>query len=415
MVGASHMIGHRFMESGPSREIQLKVLHVIPSIGPLRGGPSFVIRTMSEGLAAQGCEIDVATTDDNGPERRLDVPLGRPVWENDVTYWYFSRQMRFYTVSWPLSQWLGRHVADYDVVHIHALFSFAVTSAAYWARHSRVPYVVRPLGTLNRWGIENRRPWLKQAALRLIDGRVLSNASAVHYTTEEEQKEGDMVASETRPVIIPNPVDFQIDHDRLPSGWLKSHYPAIAERRIILFLSRLHPKKGIDLLLSAFARLRAKFPDIALVVCGAGEERFVAQLRRHAHELGIEPDVVWAGFLEGDAKKAVMAEASIFVLPSHSENFGVAVVEAMAAGLPVIVSDRVGIHCEISAADAGLVVPCEQDSLANAILQVLGNEGLRLRLAQNGIALAKTFSVAAVTDQLVTLYRDIISSNEVAK
>jgi glycosyltransferase involved in cell wall biosynthesis len=393
----------------------LRVLHVIPSIGPLRGGPSFVIRTMSEGLAARGCEIDVVTTDDNGPEQRLTVPLGRPVRENDVTYWYFRRQMRLYTVSWPLSHWLGKHMADYDVVHIHALFSFAEASAAYWAGHYRVPYVVRPLGTLNRWGMVNRRPWLKQAMLRLIDGRVLSHAAAVHYTSEEEREAGAMSASATRPVIIPNPVDFQIDRDRLPAGWLRSHYPAIAGRKIILFLSRLHPKKGIDLLLSSFARVRAQVRDIALVLGGAGEERYVEQLRRHAHQLGIEPDVAWAGFLEEDAKKAAMAEANIFVLPSYSENFGVAVVEAMAAGLPVIVSDCVGIHREISATDAGLVVPCEVDSLANAILQVLGNEGLRLRLARNGIALAKTFSVAAVTDQLVTLYRDIISSNEGAK
>jgi glycosyltransferase involved in cell wall biosynthesis len=392
----------------------MKVLHVIPSIGPLRGGPSFVIRTMSEGLAAQGCEIDVVTTDDNGPEQRLPVPLGRPVRENHVTYWYFRRQMRFYTVSWPLSHWLGKHVADYDVVHIHALFSFAVASAAYWARHYRVPYVVRPLGTLNRWGMENRRPWLKQATLRLIDGRVLSNAAAVHFTSEEEREESDMAASATRPVIIPNPVDFQFDRAGLPAGWLSSHYPAIAGRKIILFLSRLHPKKGIDLLLSSFARVRAQVPDIALVLAGVGEERFVKQLHRQAHELGIEPDVAWVGFLEGDAKKAVMAEADIFVLPSYSENFGLAVVEAMAAGLPVIVSDRVGIHREISATDAGLVVPCEEYSLTNAILQVLGNEGLRLRLARSGIALTKTFSVAAVTDQLVSLYRDIISSNEPA-
>ncbi len=131
-----------FHGSAVLRENHLRVLHVIPSIGPLRGGPSFVIRAMSEGLAAQGCEIDVVTTDDNGPEQRLAVVLGRPVRENHVTYWYFRRQMRFYTVSWPLSRWLGRHVADYDLVHIHALFSLrwppprtgpAITASPTWS------------------------------------------------------------------------------------------------------------------------------------------------------------------------------------------------------------------------------------------------------------------------------------------
>lgn len=392
----------------------MKVLHVIPSVGPLRGGPSIVVRTMSAALAANGCNVDVATTDDNGSER-LDVPLDRPVRENDVNYWYFRRQLHFYTISWPLSRWLRKNVAAYDLLHIHALFSFSVISAAWWASHYRVPYVVRPLGTLNRWGMENRRPWLKRASLRLIDSRVLSGAAAVHYTSQEEQEEGALVVSAPRPVIIPNPVDFPVDRSHLSGGWLKSRYPATAGKKIILFLSRLHPGKGIDLLLASFARLRTRVPGTALVLGGAGEERFVKQLRRQARELGIESDVVWAGFLEGDAKKAAMAEADIFVLPSYSENFGVAAVEAMACGLPVVVSDRVGMHREISSAGAGLVVPCEENRLADAILQVLDNGGLSVKLARNGTALAKTFSVETVTDQLVNLYREIIASNGAAK
>lgn len=369
---------------------------------------------MSEGLAAHGCDIDVATTDDNGPER-LQVPLDHSVRENDVTYWYFRRQTRFYTVSWSLFRWLRKNAAEYDLLHIHALFSFAVVSAAYWASRYRVPYVVRPLGTLNRWGMENRRPWLKQASLRMIDSHVLSGAAAVHYTSKEEQEEGAMVATVLRPVIIPNPVDFRFDRDKLSGCWLRSHYPEVAQKRIILFLSRLHPKKGIELLLASFARLRGRMSNIVLVLGGRGENHFVERLRRQVRELEMESDVVWAGFLEGDAKKAAMAEADVFVLPSYSENFGVATVEAMAAGLPVIVSDRVGIHREISATGAGLVVPCEEDRLTNAILQVLGNDDLRVRLAQNGIALAKTFSADVVADQLVTLYRNIISSNAAAK
>jgi glycosyltransferase involved in cell wall biosynthesis len=394
--------------------IHVKILHVIPSVGPLRGGPSFVVRTMSEGLAAHGCDIDVATTDDNGPER-LQVPLDHPVRENDVTYWYFRRQTRFYTISWSLFRWLRKNAAEYDLLHIHALFSFAAVSAAYWASHYRVPYVVRPLGTLNRWGMENRRPWLKQASLRMIDSHVLSRAAAVHYTSKDEQEEGARVATVLRPVIIPNPVDFQFDRDKLSGCWFRSDYPEVAQKRIILFLSRLHPKKGIELLLASFARLRGRISNIVLVLVGRGENHYVEGLRQQVRELEMESDVVWAGFLEGDAKKAAMAEADVFVLPSYSENFGVATVEAMAAGLPVIVSDRVGIHREISATGAGLVVPCEEDRLTNAILQVLGNDDLRLRLAQNGIALAKTFSADVVAGQLVTLYRNIISSNAAAK
>jgi glycosyltransferase involved in cell wall biosynthesis len=384
----------------------VRVLQVIPSIGPLRGGPSFVIRTMSVALAARGCEVDVATTDDNGSER-LAVPLDRPVREDGVTYRYFRRQMFFYTVSWPLFRWLRKNVASYDVLHIHALFSFSVAAAAWWASYYRVPYVVRPLGTLNRWGMENRRPWLKQASLRLIDRRVLSGAAAVHFTSEEEREEGALVASDLHPVIIPNPVDFQFDRERLPAGWLRSRYPAIAGKKIILFLSRLHPTKGIDLLLAAFARVRVQVPNVALVLGGAGDEEFVQQLYRQARELGLESDIVWAGFLEGDCKKAAMAEADLFVLPSYSESFGVAAVEAMAAGLPVIVSDRVGIHREIGAARAGLVIPCQAEALAAALQRLLDAPALRGELALNAKKLAESYYPARITERLLELYSQI--------
>src|SRR5262249_27425559 len=155
-------------------------------------------------------------------------------------------------------------------------------------------------------------------------GRVLSGAAAVHYTCAEEQHAGAMVSSATRPVIIPNPVDFHLDRERLPVNWLRSRYPSLAGKIIILFLSRLHPGKGIDLLLASFAHLRDQFPNIALVLAGSGEADFTCQIRRQASALGIEPDVVWAGFLEDEAKQAALSEADIFVLPSYSENFGVA-------------------------------------------------------------------------------------------
>src|SRR5438445_624243 len=129
----------------------MKVLHVIPSVGPLRGGPSVMLHTMARGLSQAGVTVDVATTDDNGPER-LNVETAQPLEEDRVTYRYFPRQTRFYTFSWPLTRWLAKHVCDYDVVHIHALFSYAAVPAAYWASRYTVPYVVRPLGVLNRWG-----------------------------------------------------------------------------------------------------------------------------------------------------------------------------------------------------------------------------------------------------------------------
>lgn len=388
----------------------MKILHVIPSVGPLRGGPSFVIQAMTKGLAAGGCEVHVATTNDNGPEV-LAVPLGCAVPKDGVTYWYFPRQTHFYLFSWPLSRWLARRVPDYDLVHIHTLFSFPGIPAAYWAHRYGVPYVVRPLGTLNRWGIEHRRPWLKQICLRLIDGPVLSGAAAVHYTSEQEREEAAEIVhvrgSIRRSTIIPNPVDFHLDRETVSGEWLRSRHPELAGRKKILFLSRLDPTKGLDLLLAAFARLRTHLPDAALIIGGTGDEAFVRQLHRTAAGLGIETDVVWLGFLEGEQKKAALAGADVFVLPSYSESFGIAAVEAMAAGLALVVSDRVGIHREIAAAGAGLAVPCDAENLANALLRLLGDAPLRSEMARRGQSLAESFSSARVSRLLMELYRDL--------
>lgn len=185
----------------------MKILHVIPSVGPLRGGPSFAVRSIASGLAGCGVETHVATTDDNGPGRRLDVEIGCPRKENGATYWYFPRQSSFYLYSAPFTGWMWRHAADYQLIHIHAVFSYCSNMAAYIASRLGVPYVVRPLGVLNRWGMEDRRPWLKRLSFALIERHVLKNAAFIHYTAEQERAEAAQCGFEDRPMIIPNPVE----------------------------------------------------------------------------------------------------------------------------------------------------------------------------------------------------------------
>ena len=345
--------------------------------------------------------MDVATTDDNGAAR-LPVKLGQPLMEAGVTYLYFRRQSRFYTVSWPLSRWLAAHVAEYDLVHLHALFSFAATAGAFWANRRGVPYLVRPLGVLNTWGIQNRRPLLKRLSLHWIERRILAHAAAIHFTSEQERTEAAFALPAARSVIIPNPVAIP-EAEESPNVFLAQH-PELAGKRMILFLSRLDPKKGLDLLLGAFAQAQTSLPDTALVLAGNGDDAFVDELRDKARLLGLRR-VVWAGFLEGQLKRAAFAAAHVFVLPSYSENFGIAVVEAMAMGLPVIVSDQVGIQREIARANAGIVVGCDATELSQAIQQTLNNQVARNEMAQNGRRLAQKFAPPAVTARLLEAYR----------
>jgi glycosyltransferase involved in cell wall biosynthesis len=381
----------------------MRILHVIPSVGPSRGGPSFVMKALARGLAAAGVDVHVATTDDDG-RGRLDVKSGATVQDGGATYRYFPRQTRFYSVSLPLNRWLARHVADYDVVHIHALFSFPSASAAHWAAKRNVPYIVRPLGTLNRWGVRNRRPWLKKLSLRFLETRILANAGAVHFTSEQERLEAQECCAANNAIVIPNPLDLESAVPGAARGRLRSRYPELAGRVWILFLSRLDPKKGLDLLLPAFARLRAACPNTVLIVAGDGDPGFVRSLRVMAARLGIDADIVWTGFVAREEKRAALTDCDLFVLPSYSENFGVAALDAMASGLPVVVSDQVAIHKEIAEAEAGLVVPCSEDALLGALTLAVRDGSLRAKLGRNGALAARQFSLEGVVSKLVGLY-----------
>lgn len=393
----------------------MKVLHVIPSLGPLRGGPSFVVPAIARGLARAGVEVHIAATDDNGPGY-LNVPLEQPLTQDGVTYWYFRRQIKFYTFSWPLTCWLARHVTKFDLLHIHSLFSYATLPAALFAAKCQIPYIVRPLGTLTRWGMQQRRPFLKKLSYWLIESRILAHAAAVHYTSEKEQLEAFEYGVKAPAVIIPLGVDMAQFACLPPRGWLRSRFPQLASRTILLFLSRLDPKKGLDLLLSAFADLHARCPDVGLVLAGNGEHGYIAQLRQQAIQLGIDSEIVWTGFLNGKEKLAALSDADLFVLPSYSENFSIAVVEAMASGLPVIISDQVGIYYEVQQAKAGLVIPCQKELLTAAMLRLVTEPELRCRFAANARKLVhQRFSLDVVTKSLIQVYRALVPTSSLLR
>jgi len=386
----------------------MKVLHVIPSVAPSRGGPSFVIRTMTRGLAQRGIETHVATTDDNGPSR-LDVPFDRPAVEDGVVYWYFPRQTRFYTFSLPFTKWLWRHAGDYDLIHIHTLFSYCSNAAAWVARRKGIPYIIRPLGVLNRWGMNKRRPWLKRLSFVLLEKKLLAGAACVQYTADQERIEASELGFSHTPVVIPNPVEISKAPRGELRGRFRARYPQLAGRRIVLFLSRIDRKKGLDLLIPAFNQVVARHPEAVLVIAGDGDRGLVETLQRHAHELGVDNSVVWTGFIGGDNKFEALADADVFVLPSYSENFGIAVVEAMAMGVPVVLTDQVAIHREVSGCSAGLVTQAAVGPLAKGILYLLSPEGGDTAMGQNAAKLARScFDAGIVIQKLIQMYRDVL-------
>jgi glycosyltransferase involved in cell wall biosynthesis len=288
-----------------------------------------------------------------------------------------------------------------------------VLPAAYHARRAGIPYVIRPLGALNRWGMTRRRPWLKRVSFRLLERRILRGAASIHYTSEQEKAEAADLGVHGRSAVIPLGVDLAPFENLPPRGWLRRRWPELARRPLVLFLSRVDPKKGLDLLFRALAGATRRQPDIALVVAGSGEPAFEAKLRREATRLGLNGSVFWTGFLSDSDKLTALADADLFVLPSYSENFGVAAVEAMAAGLPVVVSDRVAIHREVAAAGAGLVVPCESDAVTAAVLRLVGDRSLAAELGARGRRLAWShFSLASMVAGLMASYEEALRASD---
>ena len=381
----------------------MRVLHVIPSVAAADGGPARAVVQMVLALQAQGVTADIATTADGRDEKAPGVALDH---EGCRTF-FFRRQTSFYKISLPLLRWLGNEVSGYDVVHTHALFSFAPWAAGRASRKARVLYIVRPLGVLNRYGMEQRRPWLKTLSFACIERPLLRHAAAIHYTSPVEAAEAGRLGLHTRPAVIPPGMDFEEPLPRSKDALLALH-PAAPGRPIVLFLSRIDEKKGLDLLLDAFKEMQSMQPRALLVIAGKGDDALEQRLRSQASALGLQKDVLWTGFMEGRAKQATLAAADVFVLPSQSENFGIALLEAMASGCACVATP--GVALAHDAGDAVQLSAPDPHSLATAMGGLLGDpaEAHALGTAAQTCAFAR-FSSRSTARELIALYTSLLN------
>jgi glycosyltransferase involved in cell wall biosynthesis len=262
-----------------------------------------------------------------------------------------------------------------DIVHIHALWEEIQHHAARLARRAGRPYIIRPCGMLDPWPMAQGW-WKKRAYLMLRMQRHLDHAAAIHFTTEiERDASGRTVRLSAPSIVEPNGIDFREFEPLPPRGGLRRAHRVLGERPVVLFMGRIHSKKGLDLLVPAFARVARE--DAVLVLAGPDDGGYVAQVRRMIEQNGLGGRVIETGMLRGKERVEALVDADLFVLPSYQENFGVAVVEALAAGVPVIVSDQVALHRRITAERVGEVVPTAIEPLAAALDRWLGDDALR--------------------------------------
>lgn len=373
----------------------MRVLHVIPSAAPVDGGPNVAVRAIARGLARRGIEVTVVATNAAGA-KSLDVPLDTPVIDDGVVFRFFARSVPgSWKFSWPMTRWLWANAASYDVVHVHALFSYATIPGCRAAAHVPVPYVLRPLGTLSDWSLGRRR-WKKRPYYALLERSHLEMASAIHVTSETEAEDVARLGYGERVRVIPLGVDVAERRPRkTPSG---------ANLRL-LFLSRLHEKKNLPLLLRAVAHALDAPRRIELTIAGSGEPGYREQLVELARQLGLGDRVTFVGHVEGSAKERAFAEADCFILPSAHENFGLAVAEALAAGLPAIISPGVALSSDVDAAGAGLITDATESALASAIAWTAEHPAALVEMGDRAWQLAhRSLSWETTCARLASLY-----------
>ncbi len=388
----------------------MRVLHVIPSISPLRGGPSRAVIDMVAALRLQDVDAAILTTNDHGPGLHPDLVTGRWQWHQGVPVLAFPRwsppvaALREFAFSPGLTGWLAGHLGQYDLLHIHALFSYPSTSAMAQARWAGVPYILRSIGQLSPWSLAQSRG-RKRLLLRLIERRNLQQAAALHFTTAAERDEAACLGLAPPSLVLPLGV-------RGPAQLSPPAVAPSASRPVrFLFLSRLHPKKQLEKLLEALALLQRHRPEASweLAIAGDGEPPYVAALRARTRDLGIEAHCRWLGFVEGEAKWQLLQEADWYVLPSAAENFGIAAVEALAAGTPVILSPEVAVAADVARAGAGLVCASDPEDLARTLAIALKPPSLSMQASAFNLA-ESDFSWSTIALQLRDAYRQVLTS-----
>lgn len=378
-----------------------------------------MIRGLSAALGQQGndtvSQVTVITTDSNGDvdEAPLDVPLGVPVQQDGYEIIYFRcSPFRRYKFSTELLSWLWNNAHHYDIAHIHALFSPVSTAAATVCRWKKLPYLMRPLGTLDPADLQKKKQ-IKKVYAALLEKPNLAGASAIHFTTELESKVSERFGVSTPDVIVPLGVTLPTLPEREASqSAIREQFGIPPERPIILFMSRIDPKKGFDLLLPALEKLHAQNRPFHFLLCGANpqDRDYENSIREQIQASSWAGWATLNGFVSGELKAQILSAADLFVLPSYYENFGIAVAEAMAAQIPVVISEGVHIWPVIKKDAAGWVVPTEVEGLTAALGEALGDGGLRSQRGENAQRCAKeNYSWDAIAQRMTKAYGQILS------
>lgn len=337
----------------------MKVLHIIASVDPEEGGPIEGIKKLDEILHLDGIDTELLTLDHADEDYVKDYQgvvhaKGRPA---PAVTGLLARFRKWARQSPEAVDWARSHIADYDAAVVHGLWNYSTRVAALALGSGKTPYVVYSHGMLDPWF--RRQYPLKHLAKQILwffnEGPLLRRANRVLFTCDQER----MLARQTfwpyqaNEQVVAFGASEPLPFDPTHEAEFRALLPALGNRNYLLFLSRIHEKKGCDLLVKAFAAIANEAPELDLVIAGPDKTGLRPHLEELARQGGVANRIHWPGMITGAAKNGALRAAEAFVLPSHQENFGIAVAEALACAKPVLISDQVNIFREIAEAEAG--------------------------------------------------------------
>lgn len=385
----------------------MRVVHVISSIDPRKGGPVLALEGLTRAQRKLGIDVSIVATFAAGNPANADV-----FHQDDIPVTLIGPTWGKLGFSSGMEKALRSAVGAADIVHIHAIWEQVQHRAARQALALGKPYILRPCGMLDPWSLAQHR-WMKRLVWMLRVRFDATHATALHATSEMEADNLRQLLLNVPVIVEPNGVRLSEFESLPPPGWLAQRVPALNNRRAILFLGRIHVHKGLDLLVPAFAEISRDFPDVDLVIAGPNNDGYLPQVQQMIRERGLTERVYLLGMLRGLERVAALHDAELFVLPSGHENFGISVVEAMAAETPVIVSNEVALHAEVTRSGAGEAVPRDVGPLADAMRRWLNNPTGSIEAGRRG---RRTVMQRYAWDRIAGRWRDryqrILSSVE---
>ena len=360
---------------------------------------------LCKALVAHGHEVEVFTTNVDGPTNS-EVPLGVPVGLDGVKVWYFPvPALRRLYWSPQMENALRQRLGGFDVVHTHSVFLWPTWAAARVARLNNVPYVLAPRGMLVPDLIRRKSRWLKRAWIALIERRNIASAAIVHFTSRIEADDAARLGLVFgKSCIVPNGVEMAclgLQHETaLPASVTSNQDP------FLLFIGRISWKKGLDRLIAALPTI----PNCRLIVVGNDEEGLKPRLATLALTVGVSERITFVGPMYGEEKAALLRQASILVVPSYSENFGNVVLEAMAAGCPVVVTPEVGAADIVQESAGGVILKGDPATLGAGICRLMSDSIALKIMGEKGREFVRhRYSWETVSLRMEEVYRRVIA------